>query len=260
MHDRIHSNLNWSFFVKISSAQEQNSRENNILPVYIGNTSNFHQSVNKFTGHLSSFERNRSRKFIHSLQAENYILSHYFLRLELAKILALAPKKLQIEYPHGKKPFLAGFNLDFSISHSQDFFAIAISDSADTSVGVDIEKINTLQNYDDVSNDYFHEDEKKYIRKHSFTDQLKRIHFLEIWTRKEAFLKMTGLGLTNQLSKIIMTPQNNIISIDIPDDLKIKHKKAHIYTMKDDRFILSLSCSDIRTPVIHSIRIAKSDL
>ncbi len=244
-----------SFFIKIFSAQEQNNKESNFLPVYVGKTLNFSRPIKSYIEGLSSFEKDRSEKFLRTLQTENYILSHYFLRHELAKTLALKPEKLDIVFPTGEKPFLADFDLDFNISHSQDIFAIVIADSHDTSVGVDIEKINTLQDYDSVSHDYFHEDERKYIQKHSSTDQLKLINFLEIWTRKEAFLKMIGVGLLNELSKIIMTPGNNIISIEVPDDLKIKNKKAHIYTIKDDQFILSLSCTDARTPVIKTIQI-----
>lgn len=84
-----------------------------------------------------------------------------------------------------RKPRIEGW-YEFNISHSGDWVLIAYSKFP---VGIDIEQNSGYKN--DII-EYFHPDEKTYIY-----DALdKGRAFFEVWTRKEAFLKATGTGIT----------------------------------------------------------------
>ena len=89
---------------------------------------------------------------------------------------------------HGKPYFKAFPDFHFNISHSGELMAIAVSDSK---VGVDIEK---LREPDLRVAKRFCKDEFAYITE---TDSTNR--FFEVWTRKEAYLKYKGTGLSGGL-------------------------------------------------------------
>lgn len=112
---------------------------------------------------------------------------------------------------HGK-PYLKNENIFFNISHSGSLVVCAISEHE---CGADIE---ILRDYNDktakrVCN------ENEYAKVSESSD--KSVAFLEIWTRKEAFLKFTGTGLSVILN-----------AIDTLSDPKFK-------TIVTDDFVLS---------------------
>lgn len=88
------------------------------------------------------------------------------------------------------KPFYTG-GKKFNISHSGSFVTVAFSDKE---IGIDIEKCSDF----DVSMvlDYLHIQEKKFIV--NATDS--RDAFFTVWTRKEAYLKAKGIGITEGLN------------------------------------------------------------
>jgi phosphopantetheinyl transferase len=90
------------------------------------------------------------------------------------------------------KPMIEGFNA-FSISHTRNFSAVFLTDSAHSAVGVDIEKSDGMKNdWQGVSKKFFHPSEQEYC--HTEHD------FIELWTRKEAILKTLGLGLVEEMN------------------------------------------------------------
>ncbi len=90
---------------------------------------------------------------------------------------------------HGK-PLCDGVN--FSVSHSGQIVAIAVGDCA---VGLDVEQIPS-QDRLKIADRFYHPNERTYVQNAS--DQ--PLAFCEIWTRKEAVLKMTGEGISSDLT------------------------------------------------------------
>ena len=121
---------------------------------------------------------------------------------------------------HGK-PYFEGCDIYFNISHSDVLQAIAIGDSE---VGVDIEKIRNV-NLQVASR--FLKEECDYIMAANSTEC-----FFEIWTKKEAYLKYLGAGISGGLKsfsvfeapiKIATFKKNGyIISICSESDFKIE--------------------------------------
>ena len=89
--------------------------------------------------------------------------------------------------PHGK-PYVAEFPVRFNFSHSGGFVAVAISDSE---VGIDIEKTEPQSRR--LAERFFHPDEYAYVIKGGAAEFDCR--FTEIWTRKEAYVKLLGKGI-----------------------------------------------------------------
>ncbi len=102
----------------------------------------------------------------------------------------------RVEAEHGK-PFFENFkDFYFNISHSASCVAVAI---AENDVGIDIEK---LREPNFAVAERFNINEKTYIFQNP-TDSVKR--FYEIWTKKEAFSKQKGTGISVALSAFDVT-------------------------------------------------------
>lgn len=103
--------------------------------------------------------------------------------------------------PYGK-PELAGFlNFHFNISHTRNALAVILDD---TPVGIDIERV--AQADLKIGARFFTPQEQAYIVQDG-KDQHKC--FYEIWTRKEAYIKQDGKGLSIPLQSFDVT-QNDI--------------------------------------------------
>ena len=91
---------------------------------------------------------------------------------------------------HGK-PYTEN-GICFSVSHSGAVAAIALDD---TQIGMDVERIPDEDRLK-IADRFFHPSERAYVND---ADDPRRA-FCEIWTRKEAYLKMTGEGISSDLT------------------------------------------------------------
>ncbi len=102
-------------------------------------------------------------------------------------------------YGDKEKPYLADGSMYFSLSHSGDVVAIATDD---VEVGCDAELIkgdNRLK----IADRFYNINEREYV--HSADDE--KLAFCRIWTRKEAYLKMTGEGISTDLTAFDTTAE-----------------------------------------------------
>jgi 4'-phosphopantetheinyl transferase len=95
-----------------------------------------------------------------------------------------------VEYTERGKPFVEGGPF-FSVSHSGDYAAALVS--PDAPVGIDIENTENERGaqFLSLANKAFHPEELRYFNRNP-----GRRRFYEIWTQKEAFVKMNGEGLS----------------------------------------------------------------
>ncbi len=124
------------------------------------------------------------------------------LRSLLGAYLATEPGRLQFAYDALGKPRLVGdvtlASVHFSISHSDDRglfgFVRAVG------IGVDLERIRTDIEIDDLARRYFSPNE--FQRLCSLSAHRRREAFYCGWTRKEAYLKGRGEGLSYGLDRV----------------------------------------------------------
>ena len=79
----------------------------------------------------------------------------------------------------------------FSLSHSENAVAIALSDSP---VGVDIEKIAPMKNREKIAKKILTETEQEEYRRLAFDNAAANDFLLEIWTKKESLFKRGGFA------------------------------------------------------------------
>jgi len=101
------------------------------------------------------------------------------------------------------KPEFASYPAHLSISHSGDYFALAISSRP---VGIDLQEHRPVE-AEKLAHRFFHPEEEAYVLAGGEFDKVMR--FYRIWTAKEAYVKMTGTGIDGQFSKfsVLSLPQ-----------------------------------------------------
>lgn len=90
------------------------------------------------------------------------------------------------------KPFLTR-GPHFNISHSVKYIVVAF---ANQHIGIDIELVNTKENVGSI-NHFLHPKEQVFVNEAAD----KNDAFFEVWTRKEAYLKAKGVGMSESLNK-----------------------------------------------------------
>ena len=153
---------------------------------------------------LSADERARAGRFVFARDRRRYIAARGVLRALLGRYLGLAPAAVGFRYGANGKPALApgqAGGLDFNVSHSADVAVVAISGAGQ--VGVDVEAIRSLPDRDDLARGLFTEAEYGALR--ALPSGLRDLGFFNGWTRKEAFVKATGEGLSRPLAGFEVT-------------------------------------------------------
>jgi len=157
-------------------------------------------ALDRCWGSLSAEERSRAGRFRFPVHERRFVAARGLLREILACLLGRPPAAIAFQYgPHGK-PSLAptsspGVDLRFNLSHADEvaLYAIAVG----REVGVDVERVRLLPDAEQVAERFFSPGERAALRR--LPPRERAAGFFACWTRKEAFLKATGEGLSRPL-------------------------------------------------------------
>ena len=148
---------------------------------------------------LSDEERDRASRFVREVDRQAFTISNGALRSILGGYLAVSAASLEFTVGKAGKPALRGgsaaHSTEFNLSHSGDFALVAVSRFG--VVGVDVERIDPNVECLDLAEHFFSPNERDELRRLSDDDVLAG--FFNAWTRKEAYLKATGDGITEGL-------------------------------------------------------------
>ena len=150
---------------------------------------------------LSTDERARADRFYFRKDRESFIVARGVLRSILGSYLNRAPESLRFHYsPHGK-PALefdsAGDLIRFNLSHSHRMALYAIA--RDRELGIDIEFVREGPHADQIAEQFFSPNEVRTLR--ALPRAHQRYAFFLCWTRKEAYIKARGEGLSLPLNQ-----------------------------------------------------------
>lgn len=149
----------------------------------------------RFAHTLSDDERAQAARFYFERDRARFIQAHGVLREALVRYLGASPARLAfVRGPFGK-PSLAGSDLEFSLSHCEDMVLVAISGCGP--VGVDVERVRDMPDAESLAARFFARAENAALVAAPASERLAL--FFSIWTRKEAYIKATGEGLSRPL-------------------------------------------------------------
>jgi len=142
---------------------------------------------------LSEQEKLKVARYSTPSSQHNALITRAFVRLLLSQYAPLAAHAWQFSQGKFGKPFIsnAPFPLHFNLSHNDDLIIMAVS--LDRVIGCDIENIERKVNINKVAKRFFSAQEAHFI-------ESQPARFFEYWTLKEAFVKATGLGISQGFS------------------------------------------------------------
>lgn len=142
---------------------------------------------------LSADESERAARFHFEKDRQRYILAHASLRDILSRYLQCEQGEIKFTTNnYGKPVLLSAQEVDFNISHSGEFVLIAVARRH--KVGVDVEHFRKDLEHDRIARRFFSQAENQEFS--AIPHEQKVIAFFNCWTRKEAYIKAHGVGLS----------------------------------------------------------------
>ena len=165
---------------------------------------------------LSPDEMERMARFRFRTDGDNFLFCRSMLRMLLASYLGTSPAELRFAYSAHGKPSLSvpADNLQFNLSHSHG--QVLFGFTRGKRIGVDVEYVRRNLNVEEIATRFFSKAEQIEIKRSHDEYQA----FFQCWTRKEAFVKARGEGLSCPLNSFdvqVSTEEEEVSLTTRPD-------------------------------------------
>jgi 4'-phosphopantetheinyl transferase len=190
---------------------------------------------------LSDDERNRADRLRFERHRHRFILARAGLRKILGLYLERPARELNFLYgDHGKPRLALPFSttgLEFNLSHAQDIALIAVTREA--RIGIDIEYVDRKVEMEGIARRFYAPEEFAAIQ--AAPEPGRRQAFFNCWTRKEAYLKARGDGITVNLESFAVSVENT----DTPSLLRCEINSPEEWSMRSlhphDQYVAALA-------------------
>ena len=160
------------------------------------------ERLDRFRRTLEPDELNRASRFHFEKHRRHFIVARGFLRSVVARYLETQPEALRFAYGAYGKPGLASEHvLRFNLSHSHEVALLAVA--LDAELGVDVEHIRADFASEEIARRFFSRAEVEVFNALPKEEQVAA--FFRCWTRKEAYIKAIGKGLSQPLDGFDVT-------------------------------------------------------
>lgn len=157
--------------------------------------------LERLAGSLSGDERSRAARFHFERDRRRFIAGRAVLRAILGRYLAIEPGILELRYAaHGKPQLAERFDsgsLRFNLSHCRGLALYAVTRGRE--IGIDLEAVQELVDAEAIARRFFSPRENAALQ--AIPAQHRALAFFNCWTRKEAYVKGLGDGLTHPLDQ-----------------------------------------------------------
>jgi 4'-phosphopantetheinyl transferase len=158
------------------------------------------QSLTDFLATLAADEQERAARFLFQKDRERFIAARGMLRAILSRYLDVRPDDLSFGYSAHGKPFLVsepGGDVRFNVSHSHGLALFAFAQKRD--LGIDVEQVRLEVAGQRIAERFFSACEVAALRGLPANQHTEA--FFNCWTRKEAYIKARGEGLSLPLDQ-----------------------------------------------------------
>jgi 4'-phosphopantetheinyl transferase len=159
------------------------------------------EAVRALHGALSHTEQQRAQRYRAERDRRRFIAARAHLRQLLAERLGVGPEAVELVYGRNGKPGLAFSDWRFNVSHCDDVAVFAFTRGHD--LGIDIEAVRAVPEGERIAARFFSSAENAVYR--ALEPHEKAQAFFNCWTRKEAFVKALGDGLSMPLDRFDVT-------------------------------------------------------
>ena len=192
---------------------------------------------------LTPDEQDRAAKYYFREDRDRYIVARGVLRTIMGGYLDMSPEQLRFCYgPFGKpawKSNSGGKELCFNVAHSGGVALYAFSSQRE--LGIDIEYLR--ENFDclEIAAHYFSRREISTLR--ALPAKVQVLAFFNCWTRKEAYLKAHGAGLSFPLDRfdVSLVPGEPARLLRVDDDAQAASRWSLQEISVDSGYVAALA-------------------
>lgn len=164
--------------------------------------------------HLSRGEVDRALRLRSDLDRTRFVVARGILRELVARYLCVEPCCIRFRYGAYGKPSLADGALAINLSRTEDRVVFAFARGRE--LGIDIERVRRDFPYERVAAAFFSAAEVPALQ--AFPPEERPEAFFRCWTRKEAYLKARGDGLTVDLASFDVSLDECPVLLRVPDE------------------------------------------
>jgi 4'-phosphopantetheinyl transferase len=167
---------------------------------------------------LNTEEQARAQRFHFERHRRRFTVGRAVLRWIVGYYLKIAADEVQFDYSSHGKPALAAVHhqdtFQFNLSHSQTVGLYAFTHCR--KIGIDVEHDHEMKDMEGIASRFFSSREHHKLRQ--VPAEKRREAFFNCWTRKEAYIKAIGDGLSSPLDRfdVSLAPGDSpqLLSID----------------------------------------------
>ena len=155
----------------------------------------------EFEQMISEDERVRADRFRFDLHRKQFVAARGFLRIILGKYLQTNPRQLYFKYNKYGKPAMGEeyqSAIEFNLSHSDNLALYAVAFNRE--IGIDLERLKPSWIEEAMVFQCLTPQETAHFQ--SLPENERNLYFFDCWTRKEAYLKACGNGLSLPVNQI----------------------------------------------------------
>lgn len=145
---------------------------------------------------LNRDERDRAARFVHRHDQIRFTVCRGALRHVVGACAGITAAEVEFGYGAHGKPYLknsgAAGQVEFNLSHAGEWGVVAVCGQA--AVGVDVEQIRDARDLAALARRFFAAEEQQGIEALPAAEFVDA--FYRVWSRKEAYMKGTGAGLS----------------------------------------------------------------
>ena len=145
---------------------------------------------------ISHDEQARADRFRFAIDRESFTAARAILRILLGAYAGLTPEAVTFSYAEQGKPSLntheQNERVEFNLSHSGEIALLAFARGR--AVGVDVERIRENLDPEKIARRFFSRREQDELS--ALPPSERYVGFFRCWTRKEAYIKARGAGLS----------------------------------------------------------------
>jgi 4'-phosphopantetheinyl transferase len=204
---------------------------------------------------LAPEEQKRARAYRFEHDQRRYLGSALLQRSLLARYTSCSLRELSFSRNQWGKPSLDGdhHKIEFNISRSHEVALLAVSDGS--MLGVDVEYAMGCDNGAMPVASQFSEPERSYIE--TASDSTRAL--FEIWTRKEAYIKGIGRGLSHPLAEFDVTPNVKTMVSDWSEDPPPEPWRVHSIELSVSGYTAAIA-TILPSPSIEVIEVTVEEL
>lgn len=199
---------------------------------------------------LSNDERERAARFHFERDRSRFIVARAFLRILIGRYLQKTPSEIQFSYGANGKPFLdaeGDAHLRFNLSHSGGMVLYAVTRGRE--IGIDLECVNETMKVEAIAGRFFSAREVAGLK--SLPQHEKQRAFYACWTRKEAYIKALGEGLSVSLDgfSVSLKPDEPPALLDVQGDPQESSRWRFLEIDPDPRYVAAVAVES-RSPLL----------